>query len=63
MKPTGISPGAWQGKEIAQTSRKLATLVFLSSSVLIREIAPELTGHGLPLSKCEAYNAVAKAAR
>jgi hypothetical protein len=20
------------------------------------EIAPELTGHGLPLSKCEAYN-------
>ena len=23
-----------------------------------REIAPELTGHGLPLSKCEAYNRV-----
>ena len=22
------------------------------------EIAPELTGHGLPLSKCEAYNRV-----
>ena len=22
----------------------------------ISEIAPELTGHGLPLSKCEAYN-------
>ena len=22
------------------------------------EIAPELTGHGLPLSKCEAYNHV-----
>jgi hypothetical protein len=24
----------------------------------IPEIAPELTGHGLPLSKCEAYNRV-----
>src|SRR5262245_29730231 len=24
----------------------------------VREIAPELTGHGLPLSKCEAYNRV-----
>ncbi len=24
----------------------------------IYEIAPELTGHGLPLSKCEAYNRV-----
>ena len=22
------------------------------------EIAPELTGHGLPLTKCEAYNRV-----
>jgi len=22
------------------------------------EIAPELTGHGLPLAKCEAYNRV-----
>jgi len=25
---------------------------------LNHEIAPELTGHGLPLSKCEAYNRV-----
>ena len=24
----------------------------------VSEIAPELTGHGLPLSKCEAYNRV-----
>jgi hypothetical protein len=24
----------------------------------LSEIAPELTGHGLPLSKCEAYNRV-----
>ena len=28
------------------------------SAASIREIAPELTGHGLPLSKCEAYNRV-----
>jgi hypothetical protein len=25
---------------------------------LLNEIAPELTGHGLPLGKCEAYNRV-----
>jgi hypothetical protein len=25
---------------------------------LAAEIAPELTGHGLPLIKCEAYNRV-----
>jgi hypothetical protein len=24
----------------------------------VAEIAPELTGHGLPLGKCEAYNRV-----
>jgi hypothetical protein len=30
-----------------------------NKSVDVRnEIAPELTGHGLPLSKCEAYNRV-----
>ena len=28
------------------------------SRVQLTEIAPELTGHGLPLSKCEAYNRV-----
>ena len=26
--------------------------------ILVDEIAPELTGHGLPLGKCEAYNGV-----
>jgi hypothetical protein len=26
--------------------------------LVFSEIAPELTGHGLPLSKCEAYNRV-----
>jgi hypothetical protein len=33
----------------------LALLLLLASCA---EIAPELTGHGLPLSKCEAYNRV-----
>ena len=30
----------------------------LHIDVAVDEIAPELTGHGLPLSKCEAYNRV-----
>ena len=29
-----------------------------SRAALLHEIAPELTGHGLPLGKCEAYNRV-----
>jgi hypothetical protein len=27
-----------------------------TQKMIFFEIAPELTGHGLPLSKCEAYN-------
>jgi len=34
------------------------TFVISSSDKMIGEIAPELTGHGLPLGKCEAYNRV-----
>jgi hypothetical protein len=30
----------------------------VSAGFVLGEIAPELTGHGLPLSKCEAYNRV-----
>ena len=30
----------------------------ISNQARFSEIAPELTGHGLPLSKCEAYNRV-----
>ena len=30
----------------------------LATPDLVPEIAPEPTGHGLPLSKCEAYNRV-----
>jgi hypothetical protein len=33
-------------------------LFFLKDSLRQGEIAPEPTGHGLPLSKCEAYNRV-----
>ena len=33
-------------------------LAALAADFLQYEIAPELSGHGLPLSKCEAYNRV-----
>jgi hypothetical protein len=33
-------------------------LASLIANIGLIEIAPELTGHGLPLSKCEAYNRV-----
>src|SRR5262245_28488293 len=33
-------------------------LVCVSCGAVITEIAPEPTGHGLPLGKCEAYNRV-----
>jgi hypothetical protein len=36
----------------------LAMIACRSIWRLFREMAPELTGHGLPLSKCEAYNRV-----
>jgi hypothetical protein len=38
------------------TDQEQATLRRLHQ--LLDEIAPELTGHGLPLVKCEAYNRV-----
>jgi hypothetical protein len=34
------------------------TLMIESTGCLGGEIAPQLTGHGLPLIKCEAYNRV-----
>jgi hypothetical protein len=38
----------------------MTALSFISMYILMYaiEIAPELTGHGLPLGKCEAYNRV-----
>ena len=32
--------------------------LILAAGAVVFEIAPELTGHGLPLSKCEAYKRV-----
>jgi hypothetical protein len=42
-------------REMADASRKL---VGPDVTAAVSEIAPEPTGHGLPLSKCEAYNRV-----
>lgn len=36
MKPTGSSPSAWQGRLMAQRSRKLPTVVLRSSSMFLR---------------------------
>ena len=36
----------------------LAPRDFRKVMAALREIAPEVTGHGLPLSKCEAYKRV-----
>ena len=44
-----LSPGAVSRISIASE---------WTTTRLTREIAPELTGHGLPLTKCEAYNRV-----
>src|SRR3974390_611687 len=35
-----------------------ASTVVIAEGAQMAEIAPEVTGHGLPLSKCEAYNRV-----
>ena len=34
------------------------TIDLTDDKIMGTEIAPETTGHGLPLSKCEAYNRV-----
>ena len=42
-----------------EISAKMPLRDFLVSALFsVHEIAPELTGHGLPLGKCEAYNRV-----
>ncbi len=46
----------------ARVERRLAAILAADvagySRLMGAEIAPELTGHGLPLAKCEAYNRV-----
>jgi hypothetical protein len=43
---------------LANIYLKLCLICAQRYIVLLSEIAPERTGHGLPLSKCEAYNRV-----
>jgi len=52
---------SYQAYRHARLERLLDDLDFLRRCPARRrltEIAPELTGHGLPLGKCEAYNRV-----
>jgi len=53
-------PVVWdrQNPPVLTTPSIGPNLVFGSDRMRRAEIAPELTGHGLPLSKCEAYNRV-----
>jgi hypothetical protein len=46
-------PGAFDPDEI-----RILVAAFDKAWESVLEIAPELTGHGLPLVKCEAYNRV-----
>ena len=50
------------GNAAALSSKPIKSTHFASYLIAVwfgpNEIAPELTGHGLPLSKCEAYNRV-----
>jgi hypothetical protein len=45
------------GQDSPETKAPQLRLVYLTF-MYKAEIAPELTGHGLPLVKCEAYNRV-----
>jgi hypothetical protein len=53
-----VSPLGILAAKSAHRVTGVATFVLLANIGNQREIAPELTGHGLPLSKCEAYNRV-----
>jgi hypothetical protein len=48
----GLKEGLTEGERFAVADHMVAQLKERG------EMAPELTGHGLPLSKCEAYNRV-----
>ena len=50
---------ALANRQIAELAVQIARQrVIVKYALDTGEIAPELTGHGLPLSKCEAYNRV-----
>ena len=44
--------------EMSDGDQTATSLDVRVTAALPGEIAPELTGHGLPLGKCEAYNRV-----
>src|SRR5262245_18172729 len=46
-----------QLRHVEDNINKFAIQNYAASGAVV-EIAPELSGHGLPLSKCEAYNRV-----
>ena len=43
---------------VSSGANLLCSLLQFRHTDQLSEIAPELTGHGLPLIKCEAYNRV-----
>ena len=47
-----------QAVEYTPMGEKAAGFYKVMRQMPVDEIAPEPTGHGLPLSKCEAYNRV-----
>jgi len=48
----------YQSVQISTIAKTRAGIVQRREGGRLLEIAPELTGHGLTLSKCEAYNRV-----
>jgi hypothetical protein len=53
-----LLPGEARGKFLRRVVAELREDQDFKDVDVEHEIAPETTGHGLPLSKCEAYNRV-----
>src|SRR5262245_2248266 len=58
FEPVGRAAGTIGGILALRGNAFEAELAGMGEDGRAVEIAPELTGHGLPLSKCEAYNRV-----
>jgi hypothetical protein len=56
-KPTAANPRSWRVIIIRSKGEYLGSVEAPNREGAVRQ-PPELTGHGLPLSKCEAYNRV-----
>ena len=50
--------GQWTIENGGTPLRRFIIQALRKWSIVLVEIAPDLTGHGLPLFKCEAYNRV-----